>query len=168
MDTFSLTRRQRRMMHLQLKKSRNAETFRRIFALLAVDGGESVGRIARVLNVGRRTVYDWIDRYSAYKTPAALVRQEGQGRHRILDQDGRVFVRSVIKKSPLKFGYSETQWTIPLLRDYLRKSRHIELSQQTIRRQLHRLGYIWKGFRYVCGPIRNLRRENLNFAKLRG
>jgi transposase len=168
MAGFSLTRRQRRMLSRQLKNSRSPETVRRIFALLAIDQGESVDRTARILTVGRRTVYDWIARYRARKTPEALVRQAGQGRPRILDGAGRGFMQSVLQKSPQELGYPAAHWTIPLLQDYLRKSRRIGLSPHTIRRELHRRGYVWKGYRYVRRRIPEMGRKNPGFAKSRG
>ena len=43
-------------------------------------------------------------------------------------------------------------WTVPLLRAYFHDQADCWLSEDTIRRQLQRLGYVWKRYRYVLPP----------------
>ena len=43
-------------------------------------------------------------------------------------------------------------WTVPLLREYLYDRTSLWLSEDTIRRRLQRLGYVWKRYRYVLPP----------------
>lgn len=54
--------------------------------------------------------------------------------------------------SPGRFGYHATHWTVSLLRDQLRRNLEQDYSDDTIRRNLHRLGYVWKRPRYVLAP----------------
>ena len=42
--------------------------------------------------------------------------------------------------------------TVPLLQAHLQRCGGRRLSEDTIRRQLDRLGYVWKRFRYVLPP----------------
>jgi transposase len=54
--------------------------------------------------------------------------------------------------SPERCGYHATHWTVPLLQDQVRQNLGIQCGQVTIRRCLHRLGYVWKRPRYVLAP----------------
>jgi transposase len=47
-------------------------------------------------------------------------------------------------------GYAATDWTVPLLRTELLR-RGYALSERTLRRTLHRLGFRWKRPTYVPG-----------------
>jgi hypothetical protein len=49
-------------------------------------------------------------------------------------------------------GYDAVNWTVPLLQEHLRTCAGRWLSDDTIRRELDRLGYTWKRFRYVLPP----------------
>jgi transposase len=51
-------------------------------------------------------------------------------------------------------GYRAAQWTAPLLRQYLREQQALAVSEVTVRRCLHRLGYRWKRPRYVLARRR--------------
>jgi hypothetical protein len=43
-------------------------------------------------------------------------------------------------------------WTVPLLQEHLSRCTDRWLSDDTIRRELDRLGYVWKRFRSVLPP----------------
>jgi transposase len=49
-------------------------------------------------------------------------------------------------------GYLGMNWTVPLLQEYLYDQAGCWLSEDSIRRQLQRLGYVWKRYRYVLPP----------------
>ena len=53
---------------------------------------------------------------------------------------------------PDHFGYPATGWTVPLLQSHLAHWALTDLSDATLRRQFHALGYVWKRPRYVLDP----------------
>src|SRR5204863_336978 len=53
---------------------------------------------------------------------------------------------------PEQLGYRRMNWTVPLLREYPHDETGGWLSDDTIRRQLQRLGYVWKRYRYLLPP----------------
>jgi transposase len=57
-----------------------------------------------------------------------------------------------MKQAPQEFGYPDTDWTTPLLRRELERGTGVLPSDDTVRRVLHRLGYVWKRPRYVLDP----------------
>jgi hypothetical protein len=58
-------------------------------------------------------------------------------------------------RSPQDLGYPSVEWTVPLLQEHLRDHGG-SLSDETIRRRLRRLGYVWKRPRYVLDPYPEL------------
>jgi transposase len=59
-------------------------------------------------------------------------------------------LEQVLADDPQAHGYAATDWTVPLLRTELAR-RSSDLSERTLRRTLHRLGYRWKRPKYVLG-----------------
>jgi Winged helix-turn helix len=49
-------------------------------------------------------------------------------------------------------GYFAVNWTVPLLQEQLEHGTGERLSDDTIRRELRRMGYAWKRSRYVLDP----------------
>src|SRR3954447_11416729 len=57
-----------------------------------------------------------------------------------------------IDRSPQELGYPSVDWTVPLLQEHLGHHGDEPLSDETIRRRLRRLGYVWRRSRYVLDP----------------
>jgi hypothetical protein len=55
-------------------------------------------------------------------------------------------------QSPQDLGYPAVDWSVPLLRAYLRDGGGEPPSDDTIRRALRRLGDVWKWPWYVLDP----------------
>jgi transposase len=112
-----------------------------------------VARVADRLGVARRTVYYWIDSYREAGDPAALTDAPRSGRPSLWADDSRALLRSLLADhAPDALGYPAVNWTAPLLREHLGQSTGTTPSDETIRRELQRLGYVWKRSRYVLEP----------------
>lgn len=120
-------------------------------ALLWLDEGESAEQVAELLRVGRRTVYDWVDRSpdrSAFDLRPRLADAPRPGRPRV---GGGVIdprIAQVIDTDPRNLGYRSTVWTAPLRVRSLRDHHAIEVSRKTVSRAIARLGIRWKRPRY--------------------
>jgi transposase len=57
-----------------------------------------------------------------------------------------------MRHRPEARGYFANQWTVPLLQEELVHCTGQNVSADTIRRSLDRLGYVWKRARYVLAP----------------
>src|SRR5438309_1040328 len=65
----------------------------------------------------------------------------------------KVLLRTLMADyTPDQLGYSAVDWTVTLLQEHLESCTGQRLSDETIRRELHRLGYVWKRPRYVLDP----------------
>jgi len=149
MTTLVLSRRNRFQLQQQLKHTQDAALYRRTLGILEIDQGKPVGAVAEALGVTRQTVYNWIDTYAETYDPLSLVDAARSGRPSSWTPDLQVLLRKLLEESPNQWGLHGVHWTVPLLRQQLASWDGRWLAADTIRRELHQLGYVWKRTRYV-------------------
>jgi transposase len=152
MRTFRLTSRQRRSLLAQLKTARDARVVKRVFALLALDRGTPPMRLATTLGVTRQTLYNWINRFEIDGGADALADRPRPGRPTKWTESAVLFLKWSLEQRPDAMGYPSGMWTVPLLREHVASWMGIDVSDSTMRHELHRLGYMWKRPRYVLHP----------------
>jgi transposase len=152
MSRLNLTSWQRQRLRRQLAETGDARVYRRTLAVLEFDAGRPAADIARMLGVARQTVYEWVGLYTEALQPSALQDAEGRGRPPLLDEDDENLLEALLGASPQDLGYPHTSWTVPLLQEVLEIGTGRRLSEDTLRRALHRLDYVWKRPRYVLDP----------------
>ena len=152
MSQFHLTSWQRQRLRRQLTQTRDARLFRRALAVLEFDHGRPAADIARMLSVTRQCVYHWLALYTADPGPAALEDRPGRGRPPLLDEDDEHLLDVLLYGSPQDFGLAPVNWTVPLLAAALELATGRRASEDTVRRALRRLGYVWKRPRYDLDP----------------
>jgi len=139
-------------MREKLRHVRDARLCKRLQAILAYDRGVLVGDIAELLNVSRQSVHNWIVRFREQKRVDSLYDAPHPGRPARADEAFDVVLGVLLILSPQWFGYHAMHWTVRLLCDQLRNSLGQDFSDDTVRRGLHRLGYVWKRPRYMLMP----------------
>src|SRR4051812_31356261 len=152
MSRLKLTHWQRRRLHQQLKSTSDARTYRRILAVLELDRGRSAADIAAMLGGTRQSVYNWAAAFVQHPDPSVLADDPRSGRPPILTEQTEDLLRSLMAGSPQDLGYPHTDWTVPLLQQELGRDLGLPPSDETVRRGLRRLGYVWKRPRYVLDP----------------
>lgn len=152
MSQFRLKSVHRRRLRGLLHETSDLNTYRRCLALLEVDAGRPVADVARSLGVTRQSVHNWIARFGEAGRAEALADRYAGGRPAVLDDDGVEGLLALLGQSPQQFGSPAANWTVPLLREHLRLATGADVSEPTVRRQLRRLGYVWKRPRYVLEP----------------
>ncbi len=130
-------------------QERRVRRWRRYQAILLLADGQAPPQVAQVLGCGVSTVYAWA---AAWRTDglAGVAEQEHGGGHWALDATGEEALVGLLEMAPQVRGHQATSWTVPLLHGELTRLGY-RLSQRTVRRALHRLGYRWKRPRYVLG-----------------
>lgn len=152
MRNFRLTSRQRRRrLRAELKGTSDARIVKRVLALLELDGGGSAASVAAHLGTTRQTLYNWVRRFGE-GGPRALRDRARRGRPSKLSAVMRRFVVWLLKQPPDAVGYAATGWTVPLLRQHLASHLGVHVSDETLRRALHREDHAWKRPRYVLRP----------------
>lgn len=105
--------------------------------------GFTVQRIMDVFEVVDETLYKWFDRFDE-EGPAGLYDRERSGRPPEIDDEAQSEIERLLERSPLDEGYEFTSWTTPLLRSHLKARMGIDVSEDTVRRTLHRLEFVWR------------------------
>jgi transposase len=164
MSRFKLKAWQRRRLLRQLDSTSDARTYRRTLAVLELDRGRSAADIADMLGVTRQSVHNWVAAYVRESDPSALTDDYRQGRPRLLTEDAEDLLRLLLTCSPQDLGYPATDWTVRLLQQELESDMSQRPSDDTIRRGLHQLGYVWKRPRYVLAPDEEREKKNGGFG----
>ncbi len=128
---------------------RTVREWRRYQAVRLLADGREAGEVAQVLRCSVSSVYYWAADWREQKT-AGLAEGPHEGRPRRLDATAEAQLEQLLAADPQAHGYAATDWTVPLLSTELAQRGH-RLSERTLRRTLHRLGYRWKRPKYVLG-----------------
>jgi transposase len=142
----------RRALEAIVERPRESRQYRRAQALLWLAAGERPAAVAQRLRVHRDTLYEWAKRYrerGPQPVATRLLDRARAGRPRHLAEMVARGLVTAIETDPQALGYRAAQWTTPLLCHYLRDHQALAVSEVTVRRCLHRLGYRWKRPRYV-------------------
>lgn len=131
------------------RTTRDKRAWLRMRALLLWDEGRSATEVVRTLGVGRQSLYEWRERYLENRDPADLLDRPKSGRKRSLSEPQRIRLQELLEQAPAEHGYQSHGWTVPLLLQHLGSHEGVSLSETTLRRTLHSLGYRWKRPRYV-------------------
>ncbi|GAC1460567.1 MAG: hypothetical protein PVSMB4_19490 [Ktedonobacterales bacterium] len=145
-----VTDEQRAALDDALATTKRLRDWRRLQAVHLLDLGREAPEVAAVLGCSASSVYYWADDWRTGGLAALTERPHGGGRPRRLDTDAEAAVERLLEEDPQTHGYVATDWTVPLLRTALTQ-RAYTLSERTLRRVLHRLGFRWKRPKYVLG-----------------
>ena len=152
MDSERLSAKERRQLSTLLRQTDDVRQYRRTLAVLESGGGKTVAEIAGMLRVSRQSVYNWIENFQRTRDAQGLVDVPRSGRPVFWSEEAEALLQNLLQGSPQHLGYFATQWTVPLLQEQLRHGVGEHYSGRTVRRGLHRLGYVWKRARYVLMP----------------
>lgn len=156
---LTLTRWQRRRLQRVLEQTPDARLYRRTLAILEIARGKPAAQVARTLGVSRRIVYYWLEDYAQRHDPADLALGHSPGRPTLWTEEARALLQELLAGSPTARGYYAVNWTVPLLQEELRHGTGARFADDTIRRELRRLGYVWKRPRYVLDPDPELEKK---------
>ncbi len=128
---------------------RTVRAWRRYQAVRLLADGREASEVAQVLGCSVSSVYYWAADWREQKV-AGLAEGPHEGRPRRLDATAEAQLEQLLAADPQAHGYAATDWTVPLLGTELAKQGYA-LSERTLRRTLHRLGYRWKRPKYLLG-----------------
>jgi transposase len=143
------SRRDQRRLAETLKQTSDVRLFRRLQAVLRVAEGDSIGSVARLIKVSRRSVHRWVQVYRQRHQPEDLLDAPRAGRPREAEDWAEAKLAELLAQDPRTLGYRATTWTVPLLTTYLRQECGGPMSERTLRRRLHEGGWRWKRPRYA-------------------
>jgi transposase len=159
MSNERFTPTQMQQLEDQLIQTDDVRLYRRTLALLMWGRGTSVIEIATLLQVRRQSIYNWLATYTTSADPARLRDAARSGRPPRWTSQTETLLADTIATPPDQLGYLAVNWTVPLLQDHLERACGTRFSDDTIRRALHHLGYVWKRYRYVLDPDPDLEKK---------
>ena len=159
MEGRKLTGGQRKLLAEQLQEAQDARLYRRTLAVLEVGRGRSIGQVAQTLGVTRQSVYNWLASYAQACDPRALQDEPHPGRPSFWHEDHQALLRWLMERSPEEFGYFAGSWTVALLQEQWEHGTGVRPSEDTVRRGLLELGYVWKRGRYELTPDPELEKK---------
>jgi transposase len=165
---LTITPGQRRQLQRVREQTQDARLYRRTLAILEIARGTPIAQVARTLGVSRRVVYYWLEDYVGRHDPADLAPGHSPGRPTLWTEEARALLQELLAGAPTARGYYAVNWTVPLLQEELRHGTGDRFSDDTIRRELHRLGYVWKRPRYVLDPDPELEKKTADLPAGRG
>ena len=110
-------------------------------AVKRVEGGESPEAVAAGLGINRRTMYRWLEAYH-YGGDDALAAKPIPGAPPKLDakQMARL-ARMIHEKTPLQFKFEFALWTLAIIRELIKRTFGVSLSEVSVGRLMKRLGF---------------------------
>jgi transposase len=149
MSRLAMTSAQRAEVEAAQRQSRNVRHWKRYQAVLLRADGTPVAVVAQTLRCTPTSVSNWT---RAWREGGVAGVHEGRhpGAARRFDAAGEQALLELVHSDPQAAGYAATGWTVALLHTELAK-RGWAASTKTIRRTLHRLGWVWKRPRFVLG-----------------
>jgi transposase len=121
--------------------------------------GSSVTEIATLLHVRRQSVYNWLASYTSISDPAGLRDAARSARPPRWTSQTEAHLADALAAPLDQLGYLAVNWTVPLLQDHLERACRMRFSDDTMRRAAHRLGYVWKRYRYLLDEDPDLEKK---------
>jgi len=108
----------------------------------------SVQDLCEIFEMTDDTIYKWFDRFDE-EGPEGLFDQARSGRPPEIDEQAEQEIERLLQGSPLDEGYAFTTWTVPLMNEHLSGKLGLEVSDETVRRALRRLEFVWRRPRWA-------------------
>ena len=146
---MSLTEPQRAALERAASAARRTRAWKRCQAILLLGEGQAPAVVAHSLRCSVSSVYAWAAAWRRVGV-AGLAEGPHPGLARRLDGAGEMHLEALLGSDPQAHGHRATGWTVALLRAELAAAGYV-VSERTVRRAVHRLGYRWKRPQYVLG-----------------
>ncbi len=147
---LGVTREEKEALYRFLRDEIGREGIRAL-AIIWFDEGKTDAQISSLLFISPRNVRRWIRRYRKYGIDG-LHDGERTGRPRKSDENVDRAVEDTMGENPQEVGYKSGFWISSLLCVHLFAMFGLLLSDSTMRRILHRLGYVFRRPKLWPGP----------------
>jgi transposase len=124
----------------EIVRSEESRYDHRLHGILLVSSGMSCYEVAEVFGHSPRTIQYWIQRFERSGF-AGLQDVPRPGRPAALDEKTLGAIGADLRKSPRKFGYSQTMWDGKLLSHHLAEKMNVRLGVRQCQRLFRQLGF---------------------------
>jgi transposase len=122
------------------KRAKDGPQARRLLALAAVYDGGSRSEAAKIGGVGLQIVRDWVLRFNALG-PDGLIDRKAPGQPSLLKDEHRAALARRIEDGPMPCIHGVVRWRIVDLCQWVFEEFRIAVAEQTMSRELRKLGY---------------------------
>lgn len=131
---------QLKQLYSRAKSRSQLDVWRRCKAVLGFLDGKTVIEIARELDTGRSSVYEWLDWYNNLGSEG-LKTNKPPGSATRLSPKQEAELTDIIDAGPVAAGYNTGVWTGPMVGNLIQKRFGVRYHNHHIPRLLHRLGF---------------------------
>ena len=131
----------RQRVAVLLRREANRRLRERLQALWWLSEGMPAVAVAVKLGRCRQTVATFVERYNTQGLRGLRYVGRGPGRRSPLTTRHRARLTRWVRQGPRACGYGVNLWTCKLLAHHVAKTWRLRLSDETIRRTLHHLGF---------------------------
>lgn len=112
----------------------------RIRAVQQVEAGESPEDVIRALGFGRTVIYDWLAKYREGGIEALRAKPIAGRPSKLAGKEIKWLYRTITSKNPLQLRFEFALWTRGMVRDLIRETFGVHLSEVSVGRLLRKLG----------------------------
>jgi transposase len=138
-----LTKQQRtklRALVAEAGEQKDLRVWKRAKAVLAYDEGVPVSEITQAVELGRRTVYECLQRYRRHGPPG-LLEGEHPGRPCRLTQEAMEELCDILDSGPVAYGLETGIWTAPVIAHVIEVEFGVRYHPHHVCKLLHGLGF---------------------------
>ena len=118
----------------------DADQVRRLLAVAAIYDGASRAEAAEIGGVTRQIVRDWVVRFNE-GGPEALITRKAPGKASLLTPEQRLALAQAVEDGPVPATDGVVRWRLVDLVQWIWERFAINISRQTLGRELHALRY---------------------------
>ena len=122
------------------KRTKDGPQARRLLALAAIYDGGARSEAAKIGGVGLQVVRDWVLRFNAHG-PDGLIDRKARGQPSLLKDEHRTALARMIEDGPTPCIHGVVRWRIVDLCQWVFEEFRIALAEQTMSRELRKMGY---------------------------
>lgn len=122
------------------KKTKDGPQARRLLALAAIYDGSTRSEAAKIGDVTRQIVRDWVVKFNALG-PEGLLDRKSPGQPSRLDATHRAAIAAMIESGPIPAAHGVVRWRLIDLCQWIFEELRVTVAKPTLSRELRAMGY---------------------------
>lgn len=125
---------------IDCQKGNDLRNWKRVKGLLLYSQNVDVHKIMVFLDVGKRTFYDWLNRFLDFGIDG-IYESQRPGRPPKLNEEELEILSDIVDSGPVAYGLETGIWTAPMIQCVIEREFGVRYNSSHVRRILHRLGF---------------------------
>lgn len=125
---------------IKAEREKDIRLWKRVKSIMLYLQGEKPVNIARILNVGFKSVYRWIDKYLKGSIQS-LYEGEHTGRPTLLTAEQMAWLSEILDSGPIAYGFETGIWSCPIVQHVIEEEFGVTYHHDHVRKILHKLNF---------------------------